>query len=74
METKILELLSKELPDVDFAGSDELVSDGVIDSFTLTNIIATLSMEFGIEIPYEELTEDNFNSVQAIAEMVSRLM
>ena len=30
-------------------------------------------MEFGISIPYEELVEDNFNSVAAIARMVERL-
>ncbi|MCD7862438.1 MAG: phosphopantetheine-binding protein [Lachnospiraceae bacterium] len=54
MEEKILTLLQKEIPEVDFTSSDALVDDGILDSLTLTNIIAILSMEFGITIPYEE--------------------
>ena len=30
-------------------------------------------MEFGITIPYEEIIEENFNSVQGLAAMVERL-
>ncbi len=73
MKEKVLEILQREFPDIDFTSSDELVSDGVIDSFTLTNLIATLMTELDVEIPYEEIVEENFNSVDAIAEMVARL-
>ena len=55
MEDKILELLSEEYPDIDFESSDTLVDDGVLDSLTITGIIAALSMEFDITIPYEEI-------------------
>ena len=44
-----------------------------MDVLTLTGIIAALSMEFDIEIPYDEIIEENFNSVAAMAEMVERL-
>ena len=50
-----------------------LVDDGILDSLAITAIIAALTMEFDIEIPYEELTEENFNSIQGIAAMVERL-
>ena len=73
MKDKVLEILQREFPDIDFTASDELVTDGVIDSFTLTNLIATLMTELDVEIPYEEIVEENFNSVDAIAEMVERL-
>ena len=73
MEEKILELLSEEYPEVDFTSSVELVDDGTLDSLTITGIIATLTMEFGISIPYEEIIEENFNSVSGIAKMVERL-
>lgn len=73
MKEKVLKLLEEECPDVDFAASDELVSDGILDSLTLTSIIAVLTMEFGITIPYEEIIEENFNSVDAMAAMVERL-
>lgn len=73
MKEKVLELLSKEYPEIDFASSDALVDDGILDSLTITGIIALLSMEFGIVIPYEEIIEENFNSVEALAKMVERL-
>ncbi len=73
MEEKILELLKEEIPEVDFESSDKLVDEGILDSMTLTNIIAILSMEFGITIPYEEIVEENFNSIAGMAKMVERL-
>ena len=69
MYNKVLALLQEEYPEVDFTSSDELVDEGILDSLTLTGIIAALSMEFDIEIPYDEIIEENFNS----AEMVERL-
>ncbi len=73
MREKVLEVLTEEFPGVDFEASDELVADGVMDSLTITGVIAALSMEFGIVIPYEEIIEDNFTSVDALADMVERL-
>lgn len=73
MEEEIYELLESEYPEIDFRSSDALVDDGILDSLTITGIIALLSMEFGITIPYEEIVEENFNSVNALAKMVERL-
>ena len=33
-----------------------------------------LTMEFEITIPYEEIIEENFNSLDGMAKMVERLM
>ncbi len=73
MEEKIFELLSEEFPEIDFKESDTLVDDGILDSLTITGIIATLTMEFGITIPYEEIIEENFNSIAGLAKMVEKL-
>ncbi len=73
MEEKILALLKTEFPEIDFESSNELVDDGILDSVTLTGIIAALTMEFGITIPYEEIVEENFNSIAAMAKMVESL-
>lgn len=73
MKEKVLEVLKDVNPDIDFTSSDTLVDDGVLDSLTLTSIIASLTMEFDIVIPYEEIIEENFNSVDAITAMVERL-
>ena len=73
MEEKILELLQTEYPDIDFTSSKALVDDGVLDSMTITGIVTMLTMELGIEIPYEEITAENFNSVSALAALAEDL-
>lgn len=73
MRNEVLRILLDEYPNIDFESSDALVDQGILDSLTITGIIAALSMEFGITIPYEDITEDNFNSVDAMAAMVERL-
>ena len=73
MRNEVLRILLDEYPNIDFESSDALVDQGILDSLTITGIIAALSMEFGIMIPYEDITEDNFNSVDAMAAMVERL-
>ena len=73
MRSEVLKVLLDEYPNIDFESSDALVDQGILDSLTITGIIAALSMEFGIMIPYEDITEDNFNSVDAMAAMVERL-
>ena len=60
-------------PEIDFESSDALVDDGILDSLTITGIIATLTMEFGITIQYEEIIEENFNSIAGLARMVEKL-
>ena len=73
MYDMVLSVLQQEFPDIDFTASEALVDDGILDSLTITGIISALSMEFGIIIPYEEIIEENFNSVAGLAAMVERL-
>ena len=72
MEEKVLKLLSEKLPEIDFTASDTLIDDGILDSLTITTVIAELSVGFGVLIPFEEISEYNFNSVSAIAALVEK--
>lgn len=74
MKEKVLNLLSTEFADVDFTASEALMDDGILDSLILVELISALSMEYGIMIPYEEITPENFNSIAAISNLVERLM
>ena len=53
--------------------TDALVDDGILESMTLVEIIATIALELGITIPYEEVIPQNFNSIAAMAAMLERL-
>lgn len=74
MKERIEELLKKEYPEIDFYASDELVDDGILDSLTVLGIISLLTAEFHVEIPMEEIIPDNFNSIDAMAELISDLV
>lgn len=73
MEEQVLKVLQEEYPEIDFTVSDTLVEDGILDSLTITGIIGALSLEFGIQIPYEEIKEENFNSLSAMVALVDKL-
>ena len=48
------------------------MTGGLIDSVTLVEIATELMDELNIDIPYEEITPENFNSVDAITSLVER--
>lgn len=74
MREKVLSLLAEILPGIDFTVSENMVDDGILDSLAITAIIAEISMEFGIDIPFEELESRNFNSIDAIAALIERCL
>ncbi len=73
MRDELLKLLSEEYPEIDFEASEELVDDGILDSLAIVGVISTITMEYGITIPYEDIIPENFNSLDAMAALVSRL-
>lgn len=75
-ETKeiIRDMLQELHEDVDFDKEDKLVDGKVLDSFDLITLVAELGEEFDIEITAEDFIEKNFNSLDALTKMVTRLM
>jgi acyl carrier protein len=72
MET-IIEILNSLHPRVDFASETGLVDRRIIDSFDIITLVQELSDAFDVEIDLEYLEPENFNSVQAIAQLLERL-
>ena len=68
----LLDALAEVRDDVDFEGEEHLVEDGVLDSLDLTRIIAALDEAFDIHIPAGEIEPENFDSLQAILDLVHR--
>lgn len=69
----ILEILSDVCPEVDFAHETHLIDDSVLDSFDIITIVSELNEAFDIEIDVEDLEPENFNSAEAIYQLVTRL-
>ena len=71
---KIIEILSDLKSGVDFATAEGIVTNKIIDSIDIATLISTIEEEFDIEIGMEYMDNKNFDSAQAIWEMVEELM
>lgn len=74
MRDRVKQILTENYPEIDFESSTELVDDGILDSLTMVGIISALSMEFGVVLPYEDIVPENFNSIDAMVELIEKFM
>lgn len=68
----VLEILEFIRPGVDLKNRENLVDEGILDSFALVSLIGELNDEYGITIPIWEIAPDNFKSVEAIERLVEK--
>lgn len=69
----LMYILSDLHPDVDFAACTTLIDDAILDSVDIVTIVAEIDARYDVAVPIEELTPENFNSAQAIYDMICRL-
>ena len=70
---KIKEVILGICPNVDLDSDAKLVTDKIVDSIDLVEIISDLEDEFGVSIDTEEIVPENFDSVASIWAMIERL-
>lgn len=70
---QLIEILEDIKPDVDYENCKELIDGHYLDSLSIISLIAELEDEFDITIPAVEIIPANFNSVEAIWNMIQRL-
>ena len=68
---KVLEILQALHPQFDYSASQDYFADGLLDSFDLTRLIASLEEQFGVELTGEELQADNFRNLSAIQALLA---
>ena len=73
MKEQILEMLKEIKPNKSLENVTDIVEGGYLDSFEIMNLIMMMSEGFNVEIGFEEITAENFNTVDAMAAMVERL-
>ncbi len=71
---KILKILKDIQPETDFLSSNNLIEDGILDSFDLITLISEINFEFGVSVPAHEVKPENFSSVNAIISLINRLV
>jgi len=70
---KLLEILNEIKDTVDWENESAIIDDELIDSIDLTGLIAEIEDAFEVEIGMDEIVPENFNSVEAMMDMISRL-
>ncbi|MCI8781991.1 MAG: acyl carrier protein [Dorea sp.] len=69
---KLLEILNRIKPEVNFMVCQNLVDEGILDSIDIVSIISEIETEYSIEIDPDEIDPDNFQSAKAIQEMLEK--
>lgn len=73
MKDRIKEIIEDVRPDIEYNEDSLLIDEGLIDSFDAVNLVLDLNEEFNINIGVEEVTPENFNTVDSIEKLVERL-
>lgn len=67
---KLIELLNKTVPNVNFSNETNLISGGLLDSVSVVTIIVALSEEYGIDITIDDIEKEKFESADTIYQLL----
>ena len=70
---ELLEILEEINPNVDYENEKNLIDGKVLDSFSIINLIAEICDHFDIEISPKWMRNENFNSVEAMWNMIQAI-
>lgn len=75
MTTKeqVLAILKEVKPTKNLENVTDIIEGGYIDSFELMSLVMRINETFGVEITFEQLVPENFNSILAISDMIDKL-
>ena len=68
----LVEILNGIRPEFDFRESDDFIANGMLDSFDMITLVATLDKEYGISIDGVDIVPENFNNLQTIETLLRR--
>ncbi|MCI7249254.1 MAG: phosphopantetheine-binding protein [Clostridiales bacterium] len=72
MRETIIEILKDIRSDIDFENATALIDDGQLESLDIVAIVGEFNEEFDVEISVEDLVPENFNTVDAMVELISK--
>ena len=70
---KLLEILENIKPGVDYEDVKTLIDDHYLDSLSILSLIAEIEDEFDVVVPTIEIIPENFNSVEAMMNLITKL-
>ena len=73
-QEKLLKILTETCPGVDFQQETALIDDGILESLDIVTIVSEIMDEFEVELNVEDLLPENFNSLEAMLELIESRM
>ena len=70
---KLMNILKELRPEVDFANEQKLIDNAILDSFDMVSLIGEINEAFDVEISFDEIEPENFNSAERISKMIQTL-
>lgn len=74
MEEKVLKILEEQCEEALYYDGDNMLGDGVIDSFIVIGIVNDLEEEFDIVIDAGYVIAENFKNKDAIIALVRKVL
>ncbi len=70
---ELIEILEGLNPDIDYENTKDLVDGHYLDSLTILSLVSEIEEKFEVEIPTIEIVPNNFNSVEALWNLITKL-
>ena len=67
---ELMKILTDTCPGIDLEHETALIDDGILESLDIVTIVSEIMDVFGVELNVDDLLPENFNSVQAIWELI----
>jgi acyl carrier protein len=68
----LAELLKGIRPEFDFTLSRDFIADGMLDSFDVVTLVATIDKTFGISIEGVDIVPEHFQNLDTIAALLRK--
>ena len=66
------DILKEIRPEFDFTASSDFIADGMLDSFDMVTLVATLDKTYGISIQGTDILPENFKNLQTIEALLQQ--
>lgn len=67
---KLMRILTETCPGIDFERETALIDDGILESLDIVTIVTEMMDMFSIELNVDDLLPENFNSVDAMLDLI----
>ncbi|MBR5426027.1 MAG: acyl carrier protein [Clostridiales bacterium] len=70
---ELIAILKDIHPDVDYATATNLIDGKILDSFDVISLVSEIADKFDVVISAEYMVPENFNSAQALWDLIQKL-